>query len=41
MLICGVCFEDGASEICLMLAELAKPGRENLPKPRDAAGGPC
>jgi predicted SprT family Zn-dependent metalloprotease len=34
LLICGVCFEDSASEICLMLAEPTEPSRESLPKPR-------
>ena len=29
-LICGVCYEDSAEEICLMLAE---PSRESLPRP--------
>lgn len=35
LLICGVCFEDSASEICLMLAEPTEPSRETLPKPRN------
>lgn len=35
LLICGVCFEDSASEICLMLAEPTEPSRESLPKPRN------
>jgi len=34
LLICGVCFEDGASEICLMLAEQTEPSRDSLPKSR-------
>ena len=34
LLICGVCFEDGADEICLMLAEPTDPSRESMPKPR-------
>jgi hypothetical protein len=35
LLICGVCFEDSASEICLMLAEQTEPSREKLAKPRN------
>jgi predicted SprT family Zn-dependent metalloprotease len=31
LLICGVCYEDSADEICLMLAE---PTRASLPRPR-------
>jgi hypothetical protein len=31
LLICGVCYEDSAREICLMLAE---PSREGIPRPR-------
>ena len=34
LLICGVCFEDSASEICLMLAGPTAPNRESIPKPR-------
>jgi hypothetical protein len=34
LLICGVCFEDSANEICLMLAEPNEPSRESLLKPR-------
>jgi hypothetical protein len=37
LLICGVCFEDSASEICLMLAE---PSRESLPKPYNQIPAP-
>jgi predicted SprT family Zn-dependent metalloprotease len=38
LLICGVCFEDSASEICLMLAE---PSRETPPKPRNPLSLPA
>ena len=34
MLICGVCFEDSASEVSLMLAEPTGPSRESMPKQR-------
>ena len=34
LLICGVCFEDSADEICVMLAAPSEPRRESLPKPR-------
>lgn len=37
LLICGVCFEDSASEICLMLAE---PSREKVPKPHNQLSHP-
>jgi predicted SprT family Zn-dependent metalloprotease len=35
LLICGVCFEDSASEICLMLAEPTEPSGESRPRPRN------
>ena len=38
VLICGVCFEDSADEVCLLLAE---PSRENQPKPRSQIPRPA
>jgi SprT-like family len=34
LLICGVCFEDSAAEICVMLAEPPEPSRESQPRTR-------
>src|ERR1039458_3205169 len=37
LIICGGCYEDGAHEICLMLAE---PSRESVPRPHNQRPGP-
>jgi SprT-like family len=37
LIICGVCYEDSAREICFMLAE---PSRESVPRPRNQRPGP-
>jgi hypothetical protein len=38
LLICGVCYEDSAREICLMLAE---PSRDSIPRPLNEAPRPA